>query len=413
MPSAVNFSEFPAGAGVEYMAFSAADGAGCAGFLYSRGGERGVICITHPRGGLERHYMIPAMLDAGFAVFTFHQRLRTDDFDLVEEVMLLDIAGAVRTMKESRGYETVLLFGNSGGGGPLGYYQWQAEAAPGARMTDTPAGDPLDLNAFEMPAADGLMLLAAGFGECEHILRWIDPSVIDEDDPIACDAALDMYDPANGYREPPESSSYSEEFRQRYRAAQRDRVARIDARARALIADQRRWRAEMQAPGFAGLPLADRLYIERRALDSRAMRTYRLTAALENADLSIYPSKRTTGSFLTPNTHVTNYMTHGTLGGSRTPRAWLSASSGLSSRCTLKKSLPNIRVPTLVIGYTGDAGIYPQDVEEMRDISAASDKALHQVDGTHFGLPLEGSAERAPRETVGRLMREWMRARFC
>jgi hypothetical protein len=413
MVSVVNFSEFPQGATVEYLSFAAEDGAGSVGFLYSRGGERGVICITHPRGGLERHYMIPAMLDAGFAVFTFNWRMRTDDFDLVEEVMLLDIAGAVRAMKEGRGYETVLLFGNSGGGGPLGYYQWQAEAAPGTRFAETPAGDPLDLNRYAMPAADGFMLLAAGFGECEHVLRWIDPSVTDEDDPLSCDPELDMYSTANGYRAPPESSRYSEEFRARYRAAQRDRVARIDARARGLIADQRRWRAQMQAPGFADLPLDDRLYAQRRASDHREIRVYRITAALENADLSIYPSKRGTGSFLTPDTHVTNYMNNGTLGWHRTARAWLSASSGLSSRCTLKKSLPAIRVPTLVIGYTGDRGIYPQDVEEMHAISAAADRTLHTVDGDHFGLPLDGVAERAPRETVGRLLGEWMRARFC
>src|SRR5690606_912050 len=134
----------------------------------------------------------------------------------------------------------------------------------------------------------------AGFGECVHVMRWIDPSVIDEDAPLSCDPELDMYSARNGYREPPASSSYAQEFRQRYRAAQRARVARIDAKARALIAEQRRWRAEMAKPGFADLPLDDRLYVKRRASDNAAMRIYRLTAALENADLSIHPSKRGT-----------------------------------------------------------------------------------------------------------------------
>ena len=39
--------------------------------------------------------MIPTMLEAGFAVFTFNHRMRTDDFDLIPEALLLDIAGAI------------------------------------------------------------------------------------------------------------------------------------------------------------------------------------------------------------------------------------------------------------------------------------------------------------------------------
>jgi hypothetical protein len=316
-------------------------------------------------------------------------------------------------MKADRGYEKVLLFGNSGGGGPLGYYQWQAATARPSRFVDTPAGDPLDLNMFDMPTADGFMLLAAGFGECEHVLRWIDPSVTDENDPLSCDPELDMYDPRNGYREPPASSSYSAEFVERYRAAQSARVARIDARARGLVADQRRWQEQMQLPGFAELSLVDRLYVQRRASDYQDIRVFRLTAALENADLSLYPSKRGTGSFLTADTHATNYANNGTLGWRRTPRAWLSASSGLSSRCTLRKSLPMITAPTLVIGFSGDRGIYPQDIEEMHAISAAKDKVVYLLDGTHFGEPLEGATDQSPRETAGRIMTEWMQARFA
>ena len=151
----------------------------------------------------------------------------------------------------------------------------------------------------------------------------------------------------------------------------------------------------------------------RRASDYRDIRVYRLTAALENADLSIYPSKRTTGSFMTLDTHLTNYRNFGTLGTSRSPRAWLSSTSGLSSRSTLRHALPHIRVPTLIMGYTADRGIYPRDVEEMLAISAAGDKTLYQIDGDHFGLPIEGVREKAPRETVSRHMTDWLRERFA
>ena len=211
------------------MPFTSEDGALSVGFLYSKGTERGVICITHPRGGLERHYMIPSMIEAGFAVFSFNHRMRTDDFDLVHETLLLDIAGAVTMMKAGRGYDRVLLFGNSGGGGPLGYYQWQAEASPPNRFTHTPAGDELDLNTFELPPAEGFILLAAGFGESVHVSRWIDPSVIDETDPrlaipsSTCTAA-GMATGSHPPRAPIARSSGSATA-----TAQAARVARIDA----------------------------------------------------------------------------------------------------------------------------------------------------------------------------------------
>jgi pimeloyl-ACP methyl ester carboxylesterase len=412
MAAPVSFEVLPPGTQVEHLPFTSEDGALSLGFLYHMGNERRVICMTHPRGGLERHYMIPTMLESGFAVFTFNHRMRTDDFDLVHETLLLDIAGAIRFMKSERVYEEVVLFGNSGGGGPLGYYQWQAETSQPNRFTHTPGGDSLDLNTFDLPAAQGFILLAAGFGESVHVSRWIDPSVIDESDPLSCDPELDMYSSTNGYKEPPASSTYSQEFRQQYRAAQQARVARIDAYARSLIEEQCRYQQQMHEPGFSGLPLDERSYIARRASDHKDVRVYRLTAALENADLSIYPSRRTTGSFLTLDTHVTNYRNAGTLGWRRTPRAWLSATSGLSSRCSLRQALPHIQVPTLVIGYTADRGIYPDDLEEMVAISAANDKALHHVDGDHFGFPIEGSSESSPRLTVSHHMAAWLRDRF-
>ena len=50
------------------------------------------------------------------------------------------------------------------------------------------------------------------------------------------DSSLDALDPKNGFAEPPASSKYAPEFLQRYRAAQRERVARLDAGAKELIA---------------------------------------------------------------------------------------------------------------------------------------------------------------------------------
>jgi hypothetical protein len=406
-----DFAELPAGTIVENISFGSQDGATSHGALYRRGGERAVVCITHPRGDLSRHYMIPALLEAGYACCGFTHRAFINDFALVHEVMCLDIAGALRHLKADRGFEQIVLLANSGGGGIFGLYQWQAETAPPGRLTHTPAGDPHDLNGFDLPAADGLILLATPFGESTVVTRGIDPSVTDETDPLSCDTALDMYDPRNGFREPPESSRYSEAFVARYREAQMQRIARIDAQARSLIDVQRRYQGQMRDPDYAKLSLDERNFIRRRALDTRPMIVHRTDASLAFCDLSLYPSKRCVGTFLSLDTQLMNYM-RGALGSWKSPRAWLSASSGLSSRSSLRQALPHIRVPTIVINYTADRGVYPQDSEELLQLSAASDKALHQVDGDHFGLPVEGLADRTPRDTVGRLLAGWMRERF-
>jgi hypothetical protein len=407
-----DFTSLPAQTRVENLAFVSQDGATSHGTLYSLGGERTVLCITHPRGDLSRHYMIPSMLEAGYAVCGFTHRAFINDFAVVHEVMAVDIAGVLRTLKAEKRFGQILLLANSGGGGIFGLYQWQAESAPPGRFTHTPAGDPHDLNSYDLPAADGLILLATPFGESTVVTRGLDPSVADEDDPLSCDPQLDMYDTRNGFREPPQSSSYAAEFVSLYRAAQMQRVARLDAHARSLIAVQREYQAQMQDPGFAKLPLDERSFVRRRALDTKPMVIYRTDASLAYCDLSLCPSKRSVGTFLSLDTQLLNYS-RGNLGQFKSPRAWLSASSGLSSRSSLRQALPNIRAPTIIVNYTADRGVYPEDAEEMLSISAAKDKALHNVDGEHFGLPVEGLSDPAPRETVSRLLAGWLRERFA
>ena len=66
-----------------------------------------------------------------------------------------------------------------------------------------------------------------------------DPATIE--DPFGAYAALrrvgPVYDERNGWRRPPQPSSYAPEFLARYRAAQLERARRLDARAYAWSTD--------------------------------------------------------------------------------------------------------------------------------------------------------------------------------
>ena len=60
-------------------------------------------------------------------------------------------------------------------------------------------------------------------------------------------SALDPFAEHNGYRPAPESSTYDDGFVERYRTAQLERIARIDERARAHVAEALDARTKIKA----------------------------------------------------------------------------------------------------------------------------------------------------------------------
>ena len=204
------------------------------GWLYARGGESTVAILMHPRADFSQHYATPGLLDAGIAVLTVNSRWLNNDATLIHEQVLLDVAAAVAAARAR--YDRVVLVGNSGGASLFTFYVHEVHAPAGARLSETAAGDRFDLNDFDLPGADAMVYLAGHAGEGHYLLHAIDPSVTDEDDPVSRAPALDLYDPDNGFVEPPAEPRYEPEFLARYRGAQRARVERIDARARELVA---------------------------------------------------------------------------------------------------------------------------------------------------------------------------------
>ena len=409
--SLISFETLPSGVTTEVVPLKAEDRGESKGVLYTTGGEKTVVCLMHPRADMSRHYAIPYLLDAGYAAFGQEGRWPNNDIACLHEMLLPDIAASIKYLKEERGFEQIVFVGNSGGGSLYTFYQAQAVTLPPNRLTTTPAGDPYDLNKFVLLPGDGMIIIAAHLGEGKFMQTAIDPSVTDEDDPLSCDPSLDMYNPANGFREPPEPSKYSEEFIQRYRTAQTARVARIDAIAKRYIEEQHYFQELLRQDDFDSLPLEKRTFISRRALVGRYMEIHRTEANLAYTDPSINPSARDYGSLWSPRPDLFNYLEVG-FAKYQTPRAWLSNWSGLSAFASVLDNVPKVTIPTLIINHTGDHVIYPADSEAIYQTSPATDKQLYQVDADHFGYSLPSKPNEGGRATSLKVITEWLGERF-
>jgi hypothetical protein len=398
----------PEGLKDTFVRLRAEDNGQTQGNLYQLGGEKTVLVFNHPRAAFTTHYLIPFLLEAGYAAFAGRTRNVNNDINCVHEYLISDLAAQVRYLRE-QGFENVLLLGNSGGGSLSTFFQAQANTQPPNRLTVTAAGDPYDLNTLDLPPANAIILFGAHAGEGLFALENLDPSVTDENDPLSCDPALDMYNPANGYRKPPEVSKYSPEFLKRYREAQRARCERLDAMARQIIERRRRYRAQMNDAKFDELPLEEQVYITRMATTSKYLTIARVAANPTMTDLSIEKSTRLITSLMHPDPHTGNYMMGG-FSSVMTPEGWLSTWSGLSSRANAFENIKKVDQPLLVVNFTGDT-ILPHDAQGMYDNAGSKDKTFFEVDGDHYGLaPTE--PQLAPIiEGAGHVTR-WLKERF-
>jgi alpha-beta hydrolase superfamily lysophospholipase len=397
----------------EIVPIKAQDGGESRGVVYYKGRTRPdtVVMVIHPRTDNTRHYAIPGLVEAGFAAFGHNTRWLNNDIETIHEKLALDVAAAVKTFRE-RGYKHVVFLGNSGGGALYTFYQAQA-ARPGQRVTATPAGDPPNLNDFDMPEVDAIIQLSTHAGPGRFLLNCIDPSVTDERDPLSVDPALDMYDPDNGYRSPPEPTTFSAEFLARFRAGQRARVQRLDALARQSIDEQRRTEALIASSGFSALSTREQLKLRQRAAAGNIMTIWRTMADPGYVDLSIDPSDRDRGSIRSTNPETYNYTEFG-YARVLTPRAWLSSWSGGACQVDTIEMSRYVTVPTLHIGARCDREVLPlKDTLPIFENTAGSDKELVWIDGAdHFFRPSPHSGKGDERERTLKAIARWLHQRF-
>jgi hypothetical protein len=392
----------PTGTGVHLQTSVTVDGNAAKGTLYSPPGREPrtttVVVLMHPRVDFSRHYLIPALVGAGHAVYVQQARDAGNDLRLVHEQALLDLGAGLEWL-HGVGFRRTVGLGNSGGGGLFTYYVQQSTRAPADRIARTPAGRPSSLDKATLPTLDALTYLAPHPGQGTLLSRCIDPSVVDEDDPFSVDPALDPFAAHNGYRPAPESSAYDPDFVSRYRAAQLERIARIDERARAHVAEALDARRKIKAGTAVD---------HHRAGTARLIAVWRTDADLRAMDLSLDKSDRGYGSVYGPSPETTNYGIVG-FGRLTTPDAWLSTWSALSSNATMAKAGPDMQVPTLLISYTADNCVFPSDFEAICAAVGSMDKQVHGLAADHYGNPV--GAEDARRDQAAHVISEWLHER--
>jgi pimeloyl-ACP methyl ester carboxylesterase len=337
--------------------------------------------LVHPTSNFMGHYAQEPLARRGIAAVGMTTRYLGNDSALIMENCVLDVGAVVRYLKEVEGYRRVVLVGNSGGGGLVALYQSQASKPT---ITATPAGDPPDLTQADLPQADGLILLMAHPGRASTYTEWLDPAILDENDPYGRDPELDLFNPENG---PP----FGPEFLARYRAAQLARNRRITA----WVRERLEYATKTGRRELADLPFV----VHGTCADPRFV------------DTSIDPSDRAAGT-LWGEAIVANNLP-ATLGHFTSSRSWLSQWSIDDSQCNAALHLPAVTVPVLVVYGTADSAALPHHAQESYDAVPEGQRKLVALPGaTHYFAGQPEQLERACDEIAGWLAAEGLAGRL-
>jgi hypothetical protein len=157
----------------------------------------------------------------GFAALCMNTRFVNNEVAVDWDRIALDVKAGVEYLRKQPGIQKIVLFGHSGGGPTLSFYQAVAENGP-SFCKDPRKLMPCRDDLAGLPGGDGLILADAHPGVPVILLRSLNGAVLNET-PKTFDPALDPYAPANGYSATG-SSTYSRDFQARYFAAQSTRM---------------------------------------------------------------------------------------------------------------------------------------------------------------------------------------------
>lgn len=337
----------------EVYGFAGTQGAvNCEGvrFLPKGRPSKTLAVFMHPSSTLQLLPMPQALARAGVHVLCAGSRFAKNDTPLIMEKVLLDLGAYIRRAKEVWGYDRVVLCGWSGGGSLALFYQSQAEKPS---ITETPAGDPVELKAL-IPA-DAMIFQAAHLSRARMLSEWIDPSVTDEANPDERNLELDIYDPKC-----PNQPPYSKDFVETFRSAQLRRMRRRTGWVREAL---RKLKGDEMERGFV---------------------TYRTMCDVRFMDPALDPNDRKPRWCYLGKPETANTGPVG-IGRFSTLRAWLSQWSIDDSNADGPKCARSISVPLLAIENSADDAVPQPHARIIHDAAGSRDKTFHVIQGaTHY-----------------------------
>ena len=319
-----------------------------------------VVVFMHPTGGGSYLPMLNSLARQGIDTVWCDSRYRGTDSALIMEKVLIDLGNCIKHLKEVHGYEKVVLGGWSGGGSLSLFYQSQAE---NPTITETPAGDPIDLISENFIAADAVMLIAAHESRHRTFTEWLDGSVLNENNPENRKQELDIYD-----RDNPNQPKYSDDFIDAYREAQISRNRKITNWVKNKLDEFKKNGYDNREYGFV---------VHRTMADPKWL------------DPSIDPNGRKPNWCFLGEPEVVNNSPIG-LGRYCSLRSWLSQWSYDEARGDGLRCAGDINVPTLVIGNSDDDGITPSHTKNLFNSINHDNKRLLWIEGAnhyYFGQP--------------------------
>ena len=320
-----------------------AGGHPCQGLYHHAAGPTPKVAMiaTHYQIDFSEHYLADYMATRGIGFLGWNTRFRGFESNFLLDHALVDIGVGVRWLREMAGVETVVLLGNSGGGSLMAAYQSQAVDPNVTPLEGMRPAAGLD----DLPPADGYVASAAHPGRPEVLTAWMDGAVVDENDPVATDPDLDLFDERNG---PP----FRPEFVEKYRAAQEARNHAITDWAEGEL-------IRVRKAGFSDRPFT-------------VMRTW---ADPRMVDPTLEPTKRQPNMCYAGVPVKANRSARG-IAAACTLRNWLGMWSLRHAQTRAEPHLARIDCPALVINADGDTGVFPSDAQRIHNALASTDKTL-------------------------------------
>jgi pimeloyl-ACP methyl ester carboxylesterase len=380
------------------------------------------ILLIHRTANFLSHTGAKELSRRGFLVLAMNPRSDNNEAAVKWEDNALDVRSGVEFLRRQAGITKVLLFGHSGGGPAMTFYQAVAEKGPAYCQGPnklTQCGE----NLAKLPKADGMILVDAHPGNSVNGIRSLNPALVTDGDPRQISADLDPFNSRNGYNASG-PSSYSAEFKQRYFKAQAERMSRLIASAL----------QKMQQMQRDGTPYPDDdVFLVVRGEGARLME---LDPSIHHTTSKPRKLLRNDGSIGTqivesvrPAGRITPAQNASFNGGTRllTVRSFLSANAiratdsmdGIdwcSSNNSTPCALQNISVPVLITAMGGHYFI--RDNEIHYEMAASKDKDFVVIEGATHGITPCTACEKTPGQfsNVTRnwadYVQRWINARF-